>query len=119
LSKHILPLIPPGLAVERVVPSPDRITILTKPQTTTASCPGCGLASTRVHAHYQRWLQDLPWQGRAATLLVRVRRFLCPSPACPRRTFAEHLGLAAAPSARRTERLSEVQRQLGLALGGA
>jgi transposase len=118
LAKRILPLIPPGLAVERVMPSPDRITIVTKPRATTASCPGCGQISTRVHALYQRRLQDLPWQGRPATLLVRVRRFRCPSPACPRRTFAEHLGPAAARSARRTERLGEVQRQLGLALGG-
>ena len=118
MSKRILPLIPPGLAVERVVPSPDRITIVTKPRATTANCPSCGQASTRVHAQYQRRLQDLPWQGRPATLLVRARRFLCPNLACPRRTFAEHLGLAAARSARRTERLGEVQRQLGLALGG-
>jgi transposase len=118
LTKRILPLIPPGLAVERVVPSPDRITIVTKPRTTTAHCPSCGQASTRVHAQYQRRLQDLPWQGRPATLLVRARRFLCPNLACPRRTSAEHLGLAAARSARRTERLGEVQRQLGLGLGG-
>jgi transposase len=97
LAKRILPLIPPGLAVERVVPSPDRITILTKPQTPAASCPGCGQISTRVHARYQRRLQDLPWQGRPTTLLVRTRRFLCPRPTCPRRTFAEHLGPAAAP----------------------
>jgi transposase len=105
LSKRILPLIPPGLAVERVVPSPDRITIVTTARATTADCPGCGQASARVHAHYRRRLQDLPWQGRPATLLVRARRFCCPNPACPRRTFAEHLGLAAARSARRTEGL--------------
>jgi transposase len=118
LSKRILPLIPPGLAVERVVPSSDRIIIATTPRVATAACPGCGQTSDRVHAHYQRRLQDLPWQGRPATLLVRVRRFRCGDPICPRQTFAEPLGSAAARSARRTARLGGVQCQLGLALGG-
>src|SRR3954452_11416466 len=89
LSKRILPLIPPSLAVEQVAPSPDRITIVAIGQAATADCPVYGQPSTRVHASYQRRLQALPCQGRPATLLVRVRRFLCPSPACPRRTFAE------------------------------
>jgi transposase len=118
LSKRILPLIPPGLAVERVVPSPNQITIVTTPRAATAACPGCGQTSARVHARYQRRLQDLPWQGRQAMLLVRVRRFCCGNPICPRKTFAEPLGPAAARSARRTERLGGVQCQLGLALGG-
>ena len=118
MSKHILPLIPPGLAVERVVPSADQITIVTTPRAATSACPGCGQTSARVHAHYQRRLHDLPWQGRPAMLLVRVRRFRCGNPICPRQTFAEPLGSAAARSARRTERLGGVQCQLGLALGG-
>jgi transposase len=118
LSKYILPLIPPGLAVERVVPSPDQITIVATPRAATSHCPGCGQTSARVHARYQRRLQDLPLQGRRAMLLVQVRRFCCSNPICPRQTFAEPLGSAAARSARRTERLGGVQRQLGLALGG-
>lgn len=118
MSKRILPLIPPGLVVQQVIPSSDQITIVTLRRTATARCPGCGLVSDRVHGHYQRRLQDLPWQGRSATLLVRVRRFCCGDPTCPRKTFAEPLGSAAARSARRTERLGGVQCQLGLALGG-
>jgi transposase len=118
LSKRILPLIPPGLAVERVVPSPDQITIVTSLRAATAACPGCHQNSARIHAHYQRRLMDLPWQGRPAMLLVRVRRFRCGNPSCPRQTFAEPLGAAAARSARRTARLGSVQCQLGFALGG-
>jgi transposase len=118
LSKRILPLIPPGLVVQQVVPSSNQITIVTKRRVATVSCPGCGQVSERVHGHYQRRLQDLPCQGRPATLLVRVRRFCCGNPACPRRTFAEPLGTAAARSARRTARLGDVQCQLGLGLGG-
>jgi transposase len=118
LSKRILPLIPPGLAVERVVPSADQITIVTTLRTAAAACPGCQQTSARVHAHYQRRLMDLPWQGRLAVLMVRVRRFRCGNPGCPRQTFAEPLGSVAARSARQTARLASVQCQLGLALGG-
>lgn len=118
MSKRILPLIPPDLAVERVVPSPDRITIVATRRAATAACPGCHQSSARVHATYQRRLHDLPWQGRPAMLLARVRRFRCGNLSCPRQTFAEPLGAAAVRSARRTTRLGKVQCQLGLALGG-
>jgi hypothetical protein len=46
-------LIPSDLAVEQVMPSPDRITIIATARATTADCPGCGRASGRIHASYQ------------------------------------------------------------------
>ena len=104
--------------VERVVPTSERITVVTTSRTATAACPDCGRFSSRVHAYYQRRLQDLPWQGRPAMLRIRVRRFSCLDPNCRRQTFAEPLGRAAARSARRTTRLGDVQCHLGLALGG-
>jgi transposase len=118
LSKRLLSLIPAGLAVERVVPSADRITIVTTCRAATATCPDCQHSSARVHASYQRRLHDLPWQGRPAMLLVRVRRFCCGNSPCPRQTFAEPLAAAAARSARRTTRLDSAQCRLGLALRG-
>lgn len=51
-------------------------------------------------------------------LRVQARRFRCLAPACPRRTFAERLADTAPPTARRTERLGDLQRHLGLAVGG-
>lgn len=118
MSKRILPLLPPGLVVEGVVPSSDRITIVTTPRSVTAACPGCHRIATRVHASYQRRLLDLPCQGRPALLMVRVRRFRCENPGCSRQTFAEPLGSIALRSARRTARLAGVQCQIGLSLGG-
>jgi transposase len=118
VSKRLLPLIPPGLLVERVIPSPNHITIITTRRAATAACPSCRQPSGRVHARYQRRLTDLPWQGRQAVLLVGVRRFRCSNAGCPRQTFAEALDSAAARSARRTARLGGAQCQLGLALGG-
>ncbi|UGB28500.1 transposase [Methylorubrum sp. B1-46] len=48
-----------------------------------------------------------------------LRRLRCGNPACPRRTFSESLPDVAVPHARRSQRLQQVQRHLGLALGGA
>jgi transposase len=54
-------------------------------------CPACGQASARVHSRYLRLVRDLPSAGRPVRLLLRVRRFFCGAPACPKRTFAERL----------------------------
>jgi transposase len=118
LSKRLLPLIPAGLRVVQVLPTPDRITIIARPAARTAACPVCAAPSARVHSRYSRTLADLPWQGRAVSLRVRARRFRCAERACPRRIFAERLPEMAAGRARRTARLGEAQRHVGLALGG-
>ena len=52
------------------------------------------------------------------TIQVAARRFRCRNPACARKTFAERLGDVARVSARRTERLFDLHRELGLASGG-
>jgi len=113
-----LPLIPAGLAVVQVLPTPERVTILTQPLSATAACPDCGTMSSRLHSRYQRTLGDLPWQGRPVVLRVQARRFRCHHPACPRQTFAERLGDVAAAWVRRTGRLGALQHHLGQALGG-
>ena len=119
MSKHILPLIPSGLLVRQVVPSADTVTITTAPKAPEACCPLCGHASRRVHSRYLRTLADLPWQGRAVLIRIEARRFRCAAAECPRRIFTERLpAIAAGPWSRRTGRLGEIQRHLGLALGG-
>ena len=52
------------------------------------------------------------------TVQVRARRLHCANPCCSRRTFAERLTDIALSGARRTTRLRDLQRHLGLALGG-
>jgi len=118
LLKRLLPLLPAGLLVQQILPSSNHITIATSSCQHSASCPECGILSQHVHSHYSRALSDLPWQGRPVTLRVQARRFRCRNPSCPRQTFAECLADAAPRSARRTRRLSGLQRHLGLALGG-
>jgi len=68
---------------------------------------------------YQRTVADLPWAGVPVTLQLHVRRFVCRNPACPRATFSEPLPEVVAPSARRSLRLANEQRQLGLQVGGS
>jgi transposase len=118
VTKRLLPLIPGGLVVEQVLPEPDRVTVVARSRLPTSACPGCDAPSSRVHSRYERRLADLPWQGRPVAIRIRARRFLCIEPACPRRTFAERLPGVARPSARRCERLADVQRQAALARGG-
>jgi len=125
LSKCLLPLLPPGLAVLQVLPTPDRVTIVAQPCLPTGTCPDCSVPSYSVHSRYQRHLGDLPWQGRPVALRIKARRFRCLAPACSRKTFAEHLsGVAAAAArstqhaARSTKRLGSLHNCLGLALGG-
>jgi len=82
------------------------------------ACPSCSVESDHVHTLYQRTVADLPWAGVPVTLHLHVRRFVCRHPACPRATFSEPLPEVVAPSARRSLRLANEQRQLGLQTGG-
>jgi transposase len=82
-------------------------------------CPSCSLESAHVHSLYQRTVADLPWAGVPVTLHLHVRRFLCRHPACPRATFSEPLPEVVAPSARRSVRLANEQRLMGLQVGGS
>jgi transposase len=106
------------LVVDQVLPTADHVTIVASPRQAGSSCPACATFSTHVHSRYRRLLADLPWQGRPVTLQLQARRFRCLNQACPRRTFTERLPDVALPAARRTDRLGELQRHIGLALGG-
>lgn len=94
------------------------VTLDLVPAASMAACPDCGLPARRVHSRYTRLLDDLPLSGTPTRLRVRVRRFFCDTPACPRRTFVEPLVSIADPHARKTRRLSQGLCRVGLALGG-
>ena len=118
MSKFLLPLIPAGLVVDQVLLGAHQIAIMTSSHQAPAPYPTCAQPSEHIHSHYQRKLRDLPWQGRPVLLHVQAGRFRCLNPACPRKTFAEPLSGTAQALARRTKRLGDLQRHLGLALGG-
>ena len=117
--RSVLALIPSGLIVRQVLPEPDRVAIFTDPRGASAACPLCRRKTSRVHSRYDRTFTDLPWPGRCVTIMVRARRFRCGTIGCARKVFAERLSGVVARHARRTGRLAEIQRHIGLALGGA
>ncbi len=118
MPSRILSFIPAGLVTDKIETAPISVVIHTHPDATFATCPSCNRPSARIHSRYRRRLADFAWQGRSVVIEVRARRFRCASSDCERRVFAERLPTIAGVNARRTVRLGDVQRHLGLALGG-
>jgi len=61
---------------------------------------------------------DLPWGAYAVRWQLRMRKFFCDNPACPRQIFTERAPTVVAPWARRTLRLAQLLIAYGVALGG-
>jgi transposase len=81
------------------------------------TCPCCGSRSSRVHGYHVRTVADSPAHGRTVELKVRLRRFVCQSPDCPRRTFAEQMPDLMPRRSRKTGRLIGSLEAIALALG--
>ncbi|WP_417393330.1 ISL3 family transposase [Gimesia sp.] len=83
-----------------------------------ACCPECQQNSHRIHSRYTRSPSDLPCFGQKTQLILQVRRFVCINQSCKRKIFTERFNDLIQPHARTTIRLSKVQQQIGLLLGG-
>ena len=116
ISNPLLPSVPAGLHVDDLKLDATGLLITARTAAAEVACPVCGRASTSVHGSYWRTFKDLPWQDRAVTWRVRVRRFRCEH--CPDRTFAECVPGFAGVKARRSDRLAAAQADIGLVLGG-
>ena len=114
------PLLPSvsELCLEQILSTPDLITMEVRTCRSTAACPTCASVSDRVHSRYLRTIADLPSQGTRVCFRLHTRRFFCDQLSCARQTFSERLPDTVAPYARRTRRLNEALRAIGLALGG-
>ena len=108
-----------GLRLAEIAVADEGVTLQLFATRRTAPCPSCRHRSHRVHSRYDRTIADLPWSGTTVRLRVRVRRFICRDAACPQRIFAEQLPQLVDRYARRTHRLRDALRRIGLALGGA
>src|SRR6266705_5194806 len=117
LVKRLLPVCFSWRLQELVVTAQEVTLVLVSGQSV-ACCPLCKEPSARVHSHYTRTLQDLPWGPLRVLLRIRVHRFFCQNPSCPRKIFSEPLSGFAECSARRTTRLREALLVTGWALGG-
>ena len=110
-------LVPDGLLVGSIVNTGSETLITVSSSRQTASCPGCGRHSARIHSRYLRSVADLPAGGRPVGLRLSARRFYCAEATCPRRVFAERFD-GIGTWVRRTRRLEQIVLHLGLALGG-
>jgi transposase len=119
-SKLSMTLLPesPGLRLENVAIDAETVSLSVASTRPSAACPVCENSSDRLHSHYLRTVTDLPWGGRCVRLSLRVRRFRCSDPRCPRQIFAERLPRVVEPYARKTTRLREILLLVGFALGG-
>ncbi len=75
-----------------------------------ASCPSCQQVSSRLHGFYYRKPTDLPISDKPVRLRIRLRRFRCLNPGCPKRTFGQPCPDWLPAFARRTNRLALAQR---------
>ena len=115
---HPIPFSLPDFEVTEVICTPEKLTICASSQAVQARCPGCQQPSERIHSYYQRSPRDLPISGQVAQLQLRVRRFRCLNPQCPKKTFAELLPDLVGPTARRTKRLTILWSVFAMASGG-
>ena len=117
MSRSLSPC-PAEVEVERLIAQADHITLVVHAVRAEVACPGCAQPSSRIHSYYERRLADLPWNGIPVRIRLRTRRFFCDAEDCPHRIFTERLPETTETYARRTFRMEQALRWLGLALGG-
>ncbi|MFC9769312.1 ISL3 family transposase [Rhodococcus jostii] len=107
-----------GVAIDSIDVAGGGVSIRASPLSVSASCPACGDTSDRVHSRYERTVADTAIGNRPSRLVLRVRRFLCLTADCERRTFAEQIDGVTTRYARRTPLLRGTLERIGLALAG-
>ncbi|MFE2481505.1 transposase family protein [Streptomyces sp. NPDC059389] len=106
------------VAITSVASDGEAIRVEARGTASGACCPACRGWSAQVHGSYRRFPTDLACGGRPCVLVLKVRRFLCAAPACPRRRFVEQVPGLTRRHGRTTERLRSTMSKVGLALAG-
>ncbi|MFD3612173.1 ISL3 family transposase [Streptomyces atroolivaceus] len=81
-------------------------------------CPACQHPAARIHSRYSRQIAGLPVSGRRLIVRLRVRRFFCDQPRCPRRTFVEQVAGLTEPRRRSSTAARSAIRSVAVELGG-
>jgi len=111
--------LPVTLALDTIAVRDHTISIQIHATAATAACPRCGTIGSRIHSRYQRTIADGPFGGRALVFKLRVRKWICPSPAGPQRIFAERFPDLVQRYGRMTERANQVLQSIGVTTNGA
>jgi transposase len=109
---------PEAIRLEKIIQHPGSLTLVVRTTRSQAECPRCHRPSTRVHSYYTRSPADLPWHGVSVRLELGTRRFRCRNSLCTKRVFCERLPRVVAHYGRKTTRLEDALRLIGLLLGG-
>jgi transposase len=109
---------PEAIRLEKIVSDPGSLTLVVRATRQQAVCPRCHHPSSRIHSYYTRSVADLPWHGVAVRLYLRTRRFRCKNSLCTKRIFCERLPRVVSHYGRKTVRLDDASRLIGLLLGG-
>ncbi|WP_426636017.1 transposase family protein [Planosporangium sp. 12N6] len=107
-----------AMLIDEVVEQGQGLRVRARTPPAAVACPQCGQPSTRVHAYHLRCLADLPVGGRGVIVELRVRRLVCPTASCPRRTFREQVPALARRWARRTCQLTALIADLAVVMAG-
>jgi transposase len=107
-----------GLRVHRVEDTGDAVAISASCRVSSGCCPACGSVSARVHGGYSRTVADGAAGGRPVLIILRVLRFLCVSPSCPKVTFTVQADGLTSRYCRRSVPLTQMLTGFGLELAG-
>ena len=107
-----------GLLVHRVEDTGGEVVIAASCAASSGRCPACGSPSARVHGGYSRTVADGAAGGRPVLISLRVPRFLCADPSCPKVTFAAQADGLTSRYCRRSVPLTLMLAGFGLELAG-
>ena len=107
-----------GLKVYRIEDTGDAVVISASCVSSPGCCPACGSPSARVHGGYSRTVADGAAGGRPVLIILRVLRFLCLDPSCPKATFAMQADGLTSRYCRRSVPLTGMLTGFGLELAG-
>jgi transposase len=82
---------PDLLKLEKISFCSDEVRLVVETRLLKSPCPSCGWQSDKAPSRYRRHLAELPWEGAAVKLILSVRKFFCPNPACRRQIFCKRL----------------------------
>jgi transposase len=107
-----------GLRVRRIEDTGDAVVISASCTDCSGCCPACGSLSARVHGGYSRTVADGAASGRPVLIILRIVRFCCVNPSCPKSTFAVQADGLTSRYCRRSIPLTDMLTGFGLELAG-
>ena len=117
-SSPFFPL-PSTLNIDAVEQNHDLLMVSLSAISSVVPCPRCGTPSSRIHSRYRRTVADVACGGQRVVLKLTVRKWVCGSPSCSQRIFAERFVKLVQRYARMTDRLIQTLQSVGTTTNGA